>query len=133
MADARRTAHMPDRTQAVEPSAAQAPSVLDLPVSNEGGEISCAIRQIMIAIQQLLHEQKQLRHEVQERLYNRICQRLHHEHQLAAMRLHNASAHGGLPVRYPPGVPTSTLPATRDGFLYLTGRCSTTMNECEHC
>lgn len=49
------------------------------------------------------------------------------------MKLYNATASETAPLWYPPGVPTENLPATRRDLLNLTGKCSATMAECEHC
>ena len=56
-----RAPHIPEKMEAIKPSAAQAPLGLDLPISNKGEMVSSAIFE---AIQQLAHELKQLRQEV---------------------------------------------------------------------
>ena len=53
--------HIPEKMEAIEPSAAQEPLGLDLPISNEGEMVS---RPIFEVIQQLLHELNQLQQEV---------------------------------------------------------------------
>ena len=153
MANTLRAPHIPERTQTIEPSVAQAPLGLNLPISNEGEMVSSAI---FVAIQQLSHGLDQLRQEVKDLresfgevrdlresfrelwvfptlgLHGIRTHRLNSQ-QLLPMRLHNSTVIGWVPLRYPPGVPTSTLPETVDGFFNLTGRCPAIMNECEHC
>ena len=49
------------------------------------------------------------------------------------MRTANLSKSGRCPITYPPGVPTAGLPASREDLLYLPGKSSATMGECERC
>ena len=53
--------------------------------------------------------------------------------RLLPMRLYNATAGQFAPLRYPTGIDTTGLPATRGVFFSLTGRFSTTMGEYGHC
>ena len=153
MANTLRAPHIPERTQTIEPSAAQAPLGLDLPISNEGETVSSAI---FVAIQQLSHELNQLRQEVKDlressgevkdlrESFRELCVfptlglhgiRTHrlNSQQLLPMKLHNSSVNRFTPLRYPPGVPTNTLPGTGNGLYYLTGKCPAILDECKHC
>ena len=53
--------------------------------------------------------------------------------RLLPMRLYNATAGQFASLRYPTGIDTTGLPATRGEFFNLTGRFSTTIGEYGHC
>lgn len=93
---------------------------------------------ILELLQQTLCWQMQIRDELQESWVFPILDcgiRTHSltSQRLLPMRLYNATAGQFVSLRYPTGIDTTGLPATRGEFFNLTGRFSTTMGEYGHC